>query len=121
MPAQELNYMGMIFPYGTFVLYNDGSEDGKYMYGSTGNVSIESISTSEGPGFRIEFEIESFDGHTMTCEFEGPVEVYDESDDPSTDDGTSSLEQDIEVESLTTSHVHIFRRRHRFMCRLSDI
>ena len=55
MPAQELNYMGMIFPYGTFVLYNDGSEDGKYMYGSTGNVSIESISTSEGPGFRIEF------------------------------------------------------------------
>ena len=98
MPAQELNYMGMIFPYGTFVLYNDGSEDGKYMYGSAGNVSIESISTSEGPGFRIEFEIQSFDGYTMTCEFEGPVEVYDESDDPSTDDGTSSLEQDIEVE-----------------------
>lgn len=97
MPAQELSYMGMMFPMGVFIQYTDGTSDGEasYLYGATGDIVIESIWTSDGPGFDIDFDIESVDGYTMKGSYSGVIDIFDESDDPSTDDGTSSLETDV--------------------------
>lgn len=95
MPTQEVQYMGMIIPMGVFIQYTAPDEDTKYLYGATGDIDIESIWTSSGTGFKITFDIESVDGYVMKGSYEGKIEVTDESDDQTSDDGTSNLENDV--------------------------
>lgn len=95
MPTQEVQYMGMIIPMGVFIQYTAPDQETSYLYGSAGNINIESIWTDSGYAFRIVFDLESVDGYAMKGSYEGKIEIYDESDDQDSDDGTSSLENDI--------------------------
>lgn len=95
MPTQEVQYMGMIIPMGVFIQYSSPDEDTKYLYGATGDIDIESIWTTSGNGFKITFDLESVDGYVMKGSYEGKIAIYDESDDQTSDDGTSSLENNV--------------------------
>lgn len=94
LTGSELNWMGMAVPFGTYVMYDDGTDLGQYSYCSTGEITIEAVAE----GYKIDFEFESFDGYTVKGSYTGPISVTDESDDGADDDGTSSLEENYEMD-----------------------
>lgn len=104
MPAVEIPLSGMVFPLGTYAQLNDGSSMGKFSYGKEGTVTI----SESGDGWKIEYDLVSKDGYSIKGSYEGPIEVIDESDDKSKDDGTSTLEKDYDMDlsHINTAHYY---------------
>lgn len=94
MPTQEMEFMGMVIPLGTYAAYDDGSQSGKYLYACDGTITIEA---GERNYFTITFDLSSPDGYTIKGSFTGDVPIEDRSDDQE-NDGSSTLESDLEME-----------------------
>lgn len=94
MPTVEVPMDGLVFPMGTYAQCDDGTNMGQFSYGKEG---IVKISESDN-GYTIEFDLVSRDGHSIKGSYTGAVEVVDESDDNDTDDGTSSLVRDYDMD-----------------------
>lgn len=95
LPAVEIPMQGMTLPFGTYAQFDDGTNFGQFSYAKTGNVTItEGAHMGE---FTIEFELESIYGYKIKGKYSGPIEIIDASEDKDTDDGTSTLEKDYEM------------------------
>ena len=94
LPGTELSVMGMVFPFGTYALYDDGSQSGLYTYPATGDIVI--ANAADG-GYRITFDLITADGYSVTGSYEGKIYIEDQSDD-NEDDGSSTLESDLELD-----------------------
>lgn len=92
MMGLEMNYMGMLVPFGSYVICDDGSTYGQFAFARSGSVTISKAES--GDGFDIEFEFTSEEGFTFTGEYSGEIEISDESVEDDSDDGTSTLEED---------------------------
>ncbi len=99
MPCAELSMMGVIIPIGTYGHYDDGSELGYFSYASEGTIDIEK---SEDGQYNITFDLKNGFGDKLQGKYTGMIDIYDESDDDTDDDGTSTLEEDYEMD---LSHV----------------
>lgn len=95
MIAQEIDMMGMVFPLGTYVQMDDGTDYGKFSYAAGGKIVV----TDEGPevGYTIECDLVSADGYTIKASYTGKIPVTDMSDD-NPDDGSTTLEKDLEMD-----------------------
>lgn len=93
MPAQEMNFMGIPIPIGTFAAYDDQTRDGQFLYGSEGTIKIEKAKNNQ---HKITFDFESQSGYRVKGSFEGAVPLEDQSKD-NEDDGSSTLTEDLEM------------------------
>lgn len=99
LPGTEISLMGMAFPFGTYALYDDGTESGLYTYGATGVIEIGEVAN----GYSIKFDLETADGFSVKGSYEGDIYIEDQSDDDE-DDGSSTLQEDLHMDlSLHTS------------------
>ena len=94
MPAVEMNFMGMIVPMGTYAAYDDGTKNTPYAYAKSGDIVIRDGSKKNH--YTIEFELESIAGYKISGSYTGEVYLEDQSRD-NTNDGTSSLKDDYEL------------------------
>lgn len=94
LPGTELSVMGMVFPFGTYAFYDDGSQSGLYTYPATGDIVI--ANAADG-GYRITFDLITADGYSVKGSYEGKIYIEDQSDD-NEDDGSSTLESDLELD-----------------------
>lgn len=95
MPGVEMNYIGMLVPMGCYIQQDDGSSYGRFAMGLTGTVTI----ADAGQGaYKVDFEMTSRDGYKMKGSYTGEIPVTDESDDDGNDDGTSTLEEDHDMD-----------------------
>lgn len=114
MPAIEIPYGGMVFPLGTYVHMDDGTNYGKFSYGKEGTIKIEDAGTSEGedgrsePKYKIEFNLTSKDGFTLKGSYTGVIPITDASDDKSDDDGSSTLERDYDMDLSKIKKAHYY-------------
>lgn len=90
----EMNVYGMVYPYGTFIHKQDGSYYGLHGYAESGTVVVTAV---EG-GLRIEFDLVSKNGSTMKGSYEGPINWTWSPVASSSDDGTSTLTEDYEMD-----------------------
>lgn len=90
----ELKYDSLVYPYGTYVALDDGSQYGQYAYAEAGTISITEVSE----GYHVEFNLTTAAGNVLTGSFTGSIAASDQSDDDSDDDGTSTLVRDYELD-----------------------
>lgn len=94
MPAQESTLMGMVFATGTYAMYDNGTQDGIYSYAVSGTVEIAEAPNNE---YTITYDLESGYGFSIKGSYTGDVYLEDQSDD-NDDDGSSTLEQDLDMD-----------------------
>ncbi len=99
MPCAELSMMGMIIPIGTYGHKDDGTDYGLFSYASEGTIDIEMTEDNE---YHITFDLKNAFGDKLQGEYTGKIDIVDESEDDTEDDGTSTLEEDYEMD---LSHV----------------
>lgn len=97
-PGMEINYIGMVVPFGTFLQEhrNDPSfgDDGfGYAYITSGTIDIEEL---EGGVYRITLDLKSKTGYSVKGTYEGKIGVTDVSDDKK-GAVVSTLTQDLEL------------------------
>lgn len=114
MPAVEIPVSGMVFPFGTSVHMDDGTNYRKFSYGKEGTIKIEDAGTSEGvdgktePQYKIEFNLTSKDGFNIKGSYTGVIPITDQSNDKSDDDGTSTLERDYDMDLSKITKAHLY-------------
>ena len=106
MLGLEVNAMGFIVPMGTYVQKDDGTNMGQFAFGNQGTVVIE----ESEKGFKITFDLISHMGYHMKGVYDGPIPVSDESEDDSKDDGTSTLEEDHDMDLSPITTARLFPR-----------
>lgn len=94
MATNEMEFMGMVIPVGTYAVYDDGSQTGQYLYAIDGTITIEA---AERNYFTITFDLVSPDGYSIKGSFTGDVPIEDMSND-NDDDGSSTLESDLDMD-----------------------
>lgn len=107
MPGLEMNYMGIIVPMGTYIQRDDGSNYGQFAFGLQGTVTI----TAVAQGFEVKFDLLTKNGYRMKGSYTGEIPVTDESaDDDKKDDGTSTLEEDHDMDLSAIPTARLFPR-----------
>lgn len=103
LPGIEINAMGSVIPFGTYAHCDDGSNMGKFLFAGEGTVTIEETET----GYKILYDLESQDGYKITGSYDGFVEISDQSNDESKDDGTSTLtdDHDMDLSAIKTARL----------------
>lgn len=109
MLGMEVDAMGFIVPMGSYVQKDDGTNMGQFAFGNQGTVVIEKSEKSEN-AFKVSFEMMSHMGHKMSGVYEGEIPVTDQSDDDGKDDGTSTLEEDYNMDLSPISTARLFPR-----------
>ncbi len=105
MPCAELSMMGMIIPMGTYGHLDDGSDYGQFLYASEGAIVIEEPEPGQ---YKITFDLKTGFGDSIKGSYEGPIDIIDESEDQSDDDGTSTLEEDYEMDLSFISQANLY-------------
>lgn len=105
MPAVEIPLEGMVFPLGTYVQLDDGTSFGQFSYAKEGTIKIESAGDS---GYSIAFDLVSKDGYSIKGSYTGTIPITDASDDKPTDDGTSTLERDYDMDLSKIKAAHYY-------------
>lgn len=95
MPTVEIEIMGMVIPVGTYAAYDDGTQEGQYSYGVSGDIVIRQGSPKTH--YTIEFDLRSLAGFSIRGSYTGEVYLEDQSSDV-TNDGTSSLTNDYQLD-----------------------
>lgn len=93
MTPVELPIMGVVFPLGTYALYDDQSQTGLYAYGSEGTIEIKEV----GNGFEFNFDLISQTGYKIQGSYTGDIYLEDASND-NDDDGSSTLTEDLNMD-----------------------
>lgn len=93
LPCAELNIMGGILPYGTYLMKEvDGSA--VYAYASGGSFTVERWGDYE---YTITFDLVTVTGHKITGAYSGQIVIENQAEDDG-NDGTSNLETEVELD-----------------------
>lgn len=110
-PGMEINYIGMVVPFGTYLQeHRDDPDFGDNGYGwayiTNGTIDIEDIGDGK---LRITLDLVSKTGYTIKGTYEGEIPVEDVSDD---DRGAvvSTLTQDLELSLDYIPMAHAFNK-----------
>ena len=103
MPGVEINAMGSIMPFGTYAHCDNDSGMGSFLYANAGTITIEAVES----GYRITYDLTSQDGYKISGSYEGYIEIIDQSNDESRDDGTSTLtdDHDMDLSAIRTARL----------------
>lgn len=93
MTPVELPIMGVVFPLGTYALYDDQSQTGLYAYGSEGTIEIKEVAN----GYELSFDLISQTGYKIQGSYTGDIYLEDASND-NDDDGSSTLTEDLNMD-----------------------
>ncbi len=104
MPGVEINNMGSVIPFGTYVQCDDGSQMGSFEFAQGGEIIIEQATT----GYTIKYNLVSNRGNKITGAYSGVVEIQDASNDENKDDGTSTLTNDHDMDLSNITRARMF-------------
>ena len=104
MPGIELNNMGTVIPFGSYTQCDDGTQMGAFEFAQDGTITIETATT----GYTIKYDLVSSNGYRITGSYDGVVDITDESNDKNTDDGTSTLtdDHDMDLSPISTARLY---------------
>lgn len=90
----EMNVYGMIYPYGTYIHKYDGSYYGLFGYAQEGTVDLK---VDDDGTFHVTFDLKSQSDNTMKGTYSGQVEWLWQPVTSDSDDGTSTLTADYDL------------------------
>lgn len=95
MPTAELEVLGVIFPFGTYGVFADGSsQTGFYSYATGGTINIKELGNTD---YEITFDLVAQSGYNIKGSFTGDIFLTDASNDDE-NDGSSTLTEDLHLD-----------------------